>query len=148
MCIRDRVNKERALRARPDQTHIPGQNAVQLRQLVDPYLADESTDTGHPIVIGRCPARQPVTLGVVAHAAKLDDLEQTAIKANAFLAIEDWKAVFENDHHRRDQHHGQGEQQQERRHDDVEQALDASTPPTLPKTLAKNQPAHLSLIHI
>ena len=135
------VDKIGALRARTDQTHVPRQDIAELRQLVDTQLADHPADTRHPIIIGTRPARLAVTLGVVAHAAKLDDLEQAAIKTNPLLPVEYREPVFEDDQEGGHQHHRHRQDQEHRRHHDIKKPLDGGTPPTLPESLAEDQPA-------
>ena len=37
-------------------THVAGKNAVELRKFVDAQFADDSSDTGRPVVIGGRPS--------------------------------------------------------------------------------------------
>ena len=67
----------------------PSARVVELRQFVDAQLAEDATDAGHTIVIDCRPARFAVALGVVAHAAELDDAEETAYQDRPLPAVED-----------------------------------------------------------
>src|SRR3546814_15949397 len=66
------VDELRALGPRADEAHLAAQHVEELRQLVQPRLADERADAGHSVVVGGRPARHAIAFGLGAHATKLD----------------------------------------------------------------------------
>src|SRR3546814_9780347 len=76
----------RALRARPDETHLALDDVDDLRQLIDSELADDATDIGDPGIVARRPHR-PVGFRIDRHATELDDVEGATVQANALLAV-------------------------------------------------------------
>src|SRR3546814_11634386 len=61
----------RALGPRADEAHLAAQHVEELRQLVQPRLADERAEAGHAAVIGGRPARHATALRIRTHATKL-----------------------------------------------------------------------------
>src|SRR3546814_11474389 len=78
----------RALRARPDETHLALDDVDDLRQLIDSELADDATDIGDPGIVARRPHR-PVGFRIDRHATELDDIEGATVQANALLRSEE-----------------------------------------------------------
>src|SRR3546814_5616359 len=79
------VDELRALGPRADEAHLAAQHVEELRQLVQPRLADERADAGHSVVVGGRPARHAIALGIGAHATKLDQAETLPALADAHL---------------------------------------------------------------
>ena len=84
---RQLIDEIRALGAWADQAHVAGQHTVQLRQLVNADLADQPADTGHAIIVGGRPAGLAIAFRVLAHTAKLDDIEQAAVETYPLLPV-------------------------------------------------------------
>src|SRR5678815_2844199 len=100
------LDELRALRARPDEAHLSAQHVQDLRQLVDARGTDERADAGDAAVVLLRPLRLPVALGVLAHAAELEQLEWLPVLPDAHLTIQDGRApaVAQLDGRRREQH--------------------------------------------
>src|SRR3546814_4689133 len=82
------VDELRALGPRADEAHLAAQHVEELRQLVQPRLADERADAGHAVVVGGRPARHAIALGIGAHATKLDQAETLPALADAHLPVQ------------------------------------------------------------
>src|SRR5882762_4485075 len=115
--FRELVDELRALRARPDEAHVPAQHVENLRQLVDAQLSDHRADACDAWIRLLRPLGLAVALRVRAHAAEFENLEVVASETNTLLAIDYWRApaVLELDCERR-QH------QDRQRHQDRQQA--------------------------
>src|SRR5205085_2071870 len=77
-----------ALGPRPDEAHITEQHVPQLRDFIDPGLAQETADGGDPGIAGFRPYRAGILFRVVAHRAKLVDDERLAMTADAALMVQ------------------------------------------------------------
>ncbi len=73
----------------PDQPHVTLQDVQELRKLVDVRVPQPIADPGAAAVVVRGPDRAGDALGVGAHAAKLDDAEETTPLPDSLLRIED-----------------------------------------------------------
>jgi len=74
------------LRPRPDQRHLPLEDIVQLRHLVQPGLAHDPAHPGDPVVIGRGPV-DVVAVGAVDHRPQLPGAKRDVVPADAQLAV-------------------------------------------------------------
>src|SRR3546814_1310283 len=59
-----------------DDAHVATQHVPELRQLIQPGLADEAPDPGDPVVVFSSPTGHAIALGVGPHATELDDPEE------------------------------------------------------------------------
>src|SRR3546814_10972876 len=91
-----------------DDAHVATQHVPELRQLIQPGLADEAPDPGDPVVVFSSPTGHAIALGVGPHATELDDPEELAVFTDAILAVQDRRATA------RLQPNCQGRQQHER----------------------------------
>ena len=111
----------RRLRARPDQAHVAAQHVVELRQLVQVPLAQETAEAGDPGIARRADVRaHPV--GAHHHGAELQDVEALPVQGHPLLTVERGAGRDPFGHHDREQDRGEHEQRQRRDHD-VEHAL-------------------------
>src|SRR6202012_590233 len=63
-------------RPRADERHVAPQDIDQLRNLVEPGLAQEAADRGDAWIVLGCPDRAGPRLGIDIHAAELVHHEQ------------------------------------------------------------------------
>src|SRR5271165_3014710 len=138
-------DERRTLWPRADKAHFALEDVKQLRQLVDARAAHEASDGCHPWVVDARP-RLTVLLGILGHAAELEQREGLATVANPFLPVDDWRAAFAPDQAREDAHERQRDRQQRERKDDVGSSLQDATQPGLAKTVAIDEPARLERV--
>src|SRR6267143_5532194 len=72
-----------------DALPISREDGEHLRDLVQPGLAQERADPGHPRVLVRGPDGARALLRVGAHGAKLADAEDPSPPAHPLLSVED-----------------------------------------------------------
>ncbi len=128
------LDEERALGPRTDEAHVPSQHVPELRQLVEPRLADHPADGGDTIVAVLRPHGRP-RLGIGAHRAELIEREGAAVEAHAVLAIENGSPGFEPDRDARDHHERRGEEGPKQRQPHVGGALCGARQPRHVKTI-------------
>src|SRR3546814_10208768 len=58
------VHELRPLRSWADDAHVATQHVPELRQLIQPGLADEAPDPGDPVVVFSSPTGHAIALGV------------------------------------------------------------------------------------
>src|SRR3546814_18492153 len=80
------VHELRPLRSWADDAHVATQHVPELRQLIQPGLADEAPDPGDPVVVFSSPTGHAIALGVGPHATELDDPDELAVFTAAILA--------------------------------------------------------------
>ncbi|MNN13088.1 hypothetical protein D3C81_1261070 [compost metagenome] len=115
------VDHRHLLGARADQAHIARQHVPQLRQLVQPVLADHAAHACDAGILARREARGGV--GLDAHAAKLEHREHLAEAADARLPEQHRPRLFEADGQRGQRRQRQGERHEAQRGCDVDQTL-------------------------
>ena len=98
-----------------------------MRQLINPRLANDSTDPGDAVVVLRGPLSNAVRLGVDLHAAELMHAEDTSVLANPFLRVKDRSLTtgLNNDCKRRDQHDRRRQHRQGQAGNHIEKPLTA-----------------------
>src|SRR5581483_3505653 len=87
--LRKLLDKTRALRTRPHETHIPANHIKELRNLIKPVFANESTDARHTRVILAGPLRSRPLLRVRPHRSEFQHLERAAHSTDPGLPIDD-----------------------------------------------------------
>src|SRR5262249_37924075 len=92
-------DKDRALRPRPNQTHLTVNDVNQLRQFINPQFANPPAHWGHARIGFAAPDRA-VRFGVHAHRTKLDDPERSIVYSDSLLPVEDRPAGIELDRQR------------------------------------------------
>jgi hypothetical protein len=142
------VDEIGALRPRTDEAHVAAQHAEDLRQLVDPGGADEAAHAGDPLVAERCPARHAVLLGVLAHAAELEQGIDPAVEPDALLAIEHRAPALQLDRDRGRDQERQGQDQEGQADQNVEAALQGFLHGADPKSVAIDQPARIQAFEL
>src|SRR5262245_25848803 len=70
-----------------DQTHFTAADIDELRQLIEPRLANQLTDAGDPRITLLRPDGA-VLLRIDPHRTELDDLERHAVQPDSFLRVE------------------------------------------------------------
>lgn len=93
-----------ALRARPDEGHLAGEDVEELRELVDGGFPDEAADTGDARVAWDGPALLFVGFGLLHHGAELIHHERLVMKADTLLLEDDRARRGELDEDRDDEH--------------------------------------------
>ena len=96
------VDVELALRTRPDDGHRAAQDIVELRYLVQTYLAHEAAEGRDAGVVVLREGRTGL-LGVDIHRAEFVHAERTAVHADALLGVEDGSGRRGTDDDGRDQ---------------------------------------------
>src|SRR5262249_269373 len=81
-------DEDRALWPRSDQAHLAVNDVNQLRQFVDPQLADPAAHARAARIAFAGPDRA-VRFGVHAHRTKLDDPESSIVDSDSLLFVED-----------------------------------------------------------
>src|ERR687887_168829 len=108
---------------RADEAHVAADDVPELRQLVEREAAEEAArpgDAGVAAVDGEAGA---LALGADDHRPQLEQVEVSALVADAALAVEDRAAVLELDRDRCGREHRAGEREPERRPHDVGRAV-------------------------
>ena len=90
------------LRTRPHQAHFAEENIDQLRKFIDIGAPDECAQLRAPRIVLYRPARAG-PFGVLAHRAKLQDLERFGIQPHPFMRIEDRPRAVQLDQQRHQQ---------------------------------------------
>ena len=98
------------LRARADKAHLALQNVPELRQLVQPRLAQERAEACAAVVAALGPF-WPVLFRIHAHGAELADQKRLAVFPEALLPV-DWPAWGIQRDDRGDDPHGDGQHDQ------------------------------------
>ena len=84
------LDEDRPLGTRPDEAHVAAQHVPELRQLVEAGAAQEGAEARAARVVA-APSRPAPSrcLGVGAHRAELEHVEDAAVEPHALLAVED-----------------------------------------------------------
>ena len=139
--MRQLVDEERALRARPDKAHVATQHVEKLGQFVDAQATNDVADACDAVVVGAGPARLAVLFSIGVHAAELGNAEGAAVLAHPLLAVEHRARAFEFDEQCCDQHQRRRQHAQDGGTEDVENAFNACAQGPLVEAVAKDQPA-------
>src|SRR5690606_21656083 len=83
------LDELRSFRTRPDEAHLTSDDIDELRQLVQSVLAQESAPARDARVVLDGPAGDAVGFGVLPHRAKLQQLEDASVEADASLPEQD-----------------------------------------------------------
>src|ERR1051326_6183411 len=130
----------RLLRARAYQTHVALQNVEELRQLIEPILANESANPRDAIVAIGSPA-WAAFFRVLPHGAKLIDLKLLAVQTHTFLPEQHRPAAFNENRDGHQRHNGQSERDSKERRSDIHAALGCPQKPALAKAVIEDEPA-------
>src|SRR5262249_40573006 len=84
-------------RARPDEAHVPDQDAPELRKLVERRDAEPPAERRDARVIRDRLTRAGNRIRLRSHRAELPAGEEPAITAHAQLLVEDWAAILKLD---------------------------------------------------
>ena len=139
--LRQLIDKERALRPRPDQAHVAAQHIQQLGQFVNAQAPNDLPYACHAVIVCARPTRFAVFFGISPHAAELGNAESSAVLPHTLLTVEHWARTFDLDQYRCDQHQRRSQHTQQGCAQDVEHALDAGSHRALIESVAKNKPA-------
>lgn len=117
-----------SLRAGADPAHLALENVEDLRQLIDPVLADDAPHARDPAVAaGRETWTRPV--GTHVHGAKLEALEMSPAVANAHLSVEHRPRAVELDGGSRKRENDECQREGQDGCDDVDDALNEQVGP-------------------
>src|SRR5215469_3739658 len=132
-----------------DEAHVAAQHVEDLRQLVDAELADDRAHA-RDTRIGVLRPLRAVQLGVLAHAAELQDLEHLAAETDPRLTVQRRRlpAVFdldgdESQQHRRQRHHQHAETREQ-----VERARGEQTQRVASESLTEDHPAWIEHVDV
>src|SRR5207237_10103343 len=125
---------------RPHEAHLAFEDIQELGQFIDPRAPEETPNARYARIVDACPARLAIHLGVLRHAAELEQRERGAAGTDPLLPIDDPLAVFQQDEDGAHQHDGKRDDEQYGGDCNIENTLHERPPPALAVTAAINQP--------
>src|SRR5262245_4736187 len=135
------ADEDRAFRARPDQAHVTAQDVDELRELVEPRLAQEASQARDAGVADLGPDGSGLALGVDVHRAQLEEHEHAAVLAHALLPEEHGPRGIELAEDGKDRQHGKTRETPDDRDRDIEGPTETVVQSRLPKAIGERQPA-------
>ena len=122
----DLLREVRALGTRAHQAHLASKHVDELREFVDPELAEDPADARDPRIVVAGPDRAGELLGVRSHRPELDEHEGLRSQAQPLLLEEHRPPGVHLDEQRHQgKHQDRDRCQEQRRHDHVGEPLHA-----------------------